>query len=135
MLSLCSRLILPAAVTATLAAATPVPHTYSVAPAACWNTAVWQSVWIVKRVCRPDAPAPAPAPQQLPRLPLKRPTRTPPNRRRDLCGHRFTDSGCPADAAGSTANWSTWQRHWPHGHALKKNPDRLETAGAGMRDG
>jgi hypothetical protein len=62
MLSLCSRLILPAAVTATLAAATPVPHTYSVTPAACWNTAVWQSVWIVKRVCRPDAPAPAPAP-------------------------------------------------------------------------
>ncbi len=60
MLSLLCRLILPAAVTAIVAAATPVPQqTYSVTPAVCWNTAVWQSVWIVKRVCRPDAPAPA----------------------------------------------------------------------------
>ncbi len=60
MLSFFSRLILPAAVTAIIAAAgSAAPDTYSVSPVACWNTAVWQSVWIVKRVCRPDAPAPA----------------------------------------------------------------------------
>ena len=57
-----ARLILPAAVTGTIWAATPAPDTYSVSPMACRNTAVWQSVWIVKRVCTPDAPAPAPPP-------------------------------------------------------------------------
>jgi hypothetical protein len=77
MLIVFSRLILPAAVTAIIAAATPAPPaTYSVSPVDCWNTAVWQSVWIVKRVCRPDAPAPAqsaPAPAPPPDAPAPPP--------------------------------------------------------------
>ncbi len=71
MLSCSARLILPAAVTAIIAVATPTPpDTYSVSPVVCWNTAVWQSVWIVKRVCRPDTPAPVPsAPAPAPDVP------------------------------------------------------------------
>lgn len=65
MLSFLSRLILPAAVTGMIAAAVPTPETYAVSPVACRNTAVWQSVWIVKRTCTPDAPA-APEPAAPP---------------------------------------------------------------------
>ena len=68
MLSFLSRLILAAAVTGMIAAAIPAPDTYAVSPVACRNTAVWQSVWIVKRTCTPDAPA-APAPQPDPAAP------------------------------------------------------------------
>lgn len=67
MLSFLSRLILPAAVTGIIAAAAPAPETYAVSPMACRNTAVWQSVWIVKRTCTPDAPAaPEPGPPPPP---------------------------------------------------------------------
>ena len=66
MFILLSRLMLPTMVTGMIWAASSTPDTYSVSPMACRNTAVWQSVWIVKRVCTPDAPAPARPPDQPP---------------------------------------------------------------------